>query len=148
VSIRESRFNKLFREHLEKEGFKFDRIESHTTSPGVPDNAFLHSPTRLSGWIEVKEVEWMPIKVAYRPRQSSWLEEHWRKGGNSMTIVHIKQEKSVVIVAGNRSFSAEKELNKLLTSEDSGVRIVPVVFSLIAKTVIDFCNQRITKEKK
>lgn len=120
MGIKESRFNQVLRRELEKYGFKIDRIESHATAPGIPDNTFVHEATRLSGWMEVKEEEDLPKRVKYRPKQPLWHRRHHRAGGNVMTIIHIKSSKCVVIVPGDKSFEAEKNLHALI---DDGIAL-------------------------
>ncbi len=69
--MNEAKFNKKFREGLSQYGFKIYRVESHSTSPGIPDNHLIHNsyPPSTSGWIEIKIAKTRPTKVPYRPGQ-------------------------------------------------------------------------------
>lgn len=142
MSIRESSFNKKLREELGARGFKIDRIESHATAPGIPDDAFVHKPTGLTGWIEVKEAAIIPVKVKYRPKQAQWLETHVRCNGNAMTIIHIKSSKTVVIVPGECSYAAEKDLRSLLAKNPEGCYTIPTFngWDIIAAAIIENCK--------
>lgn len=111
MSIKELVWNKKMRTELYRFGFKFDRIESHDTAPGIPDDAFLHEPTGMSGWIEVKEEEVIPTKVKYRPKQVPWLLDHWRRGGICLTLVHVKARNYVIIIPGGDAQAASINLN-------------------------------------
>ena len=114
MSIRESAFNSTLREQLTLLGFKFDRIESHATAPGIPDNFWIHYATGITGWLEIKETETIPTKVKYRPKQTLWLEEYDRYGGCCFTAIHIKSLDQVLIIPGKFSFAAERNLKDLL----------------------------------
>jgi hypothetical protein len=124
MSVRESSFNRKFRTEMGLRGFKIDRIESHATIPGLPDDAFLHEFTLLSGWIEIKEEETIPSKVKYRPRQALWLETHTALGGCAMTLIHIKKSNEAILIPGKHSFVAEKDLKGLLARPSTGVRTI------------------------
>jgi hypothetical protein len=114
MAIKESAFNKTFRTELTLLGWKFDRIESHTTAPGIPDDACVHKATRIAGWVEVKEEQTIPRRVKYRPRQSYWLEHHVASGGNAVTIIHIKSTDSILFIPGECSVEAETDLPGLM----------------------------------
>jgi hypothetical protein len=114
MGIKESTFNREFRMELTPLGWKFDRIESHATAPGIPDDACVHTASRLSGWVEVKEEQTIPHKVKYRPRQSWWLEDHVDRGGNALTVIHIKSTDSILFIPGSCSVDAEFDLHELM----------------------------------
>jgi hypothetical protein len=140
MGIRESRFNGVFRRELTKWGFKFDRIESHATAPGLPDNTFVHKDTYLSGWIEVKEEMIIPVRVKYRPKQAFWMQRHVRANGNAMTIIHIKKLKAIVLVPGRYSFNAEKDLRSLVLTEQALLLKISDGWDAIAAAIINQCK--------
>ena len=111
MSVREANFNRKFRSQMFALGFKFDRIESHATAPGIPDDAWVHECGK-SGWIEIKECESFPAKMPYRPMQALWLDEHWRHNGNCCTLLHLKKEQAVILVPGDESIHAERDMQK------------------------------------
>lgn len=127
MSVKESSFNRKFRTEMDLRGFKIDRIESHATVPGIPDDAFIHEFSLMSGWIEVKEEETIPRKVKYRPKQAMWLETHTELGGCAMTIIHIKTTSDVILIPGKYSYEAEKDLKGLLARNAPGIRIIRVL---------------------
>lgn len=140
MGIKESRFNRVLRRELAQHGFKIDRIESHATAPGIPDNTFVHETTRLSGWIEVKEEEKLPQKVKYRPKQPLWHRTHHKAGGNVMTIIHIKSTKCVVIIPGNKAFDAQKNLPRLLNEGDALMLDLSSGWFEIATAIVGECR--------
>ena len=117
MSVNEIAFGKRLRNELAERGFKFDRIESHATAPGIPDTAWVHH-TGESGWLEIKETENQPTKIDYRPRQALWLDEHWKRGGNSATILHVKNGDHLFLIPGVHSIQAERNFTILLNLPD------------------------------
>ena len=128
--IKESRFNKRLRTELTMRGFKFDRIESHATAPGIPDNAWVHVGGN-SGWLEIKESENQPSRIIYRPRQALWLYDHWERNGNCATILHVITGDHVFIIPGRESIEAERDFASLLINLP-GIFIPHLVLSIQA----------------
>lgn len=141
MGIKESRFNVLFRRELAKFGFKIDRIESHATAPGLCDDHFVHFDTSLSGWIEVKEEMVVPTKVKYRPKQALWIQRHVRANGNAMTIIHIKKLKAVVLVPGDCSYKAEKNLRELVATEQALLIKLSDGWAEVSEAILNQCIQ-------
>lgn len=103
----ESSFNKKLRQEWECLGIKIDRIESHALSAGIPDN---HCRCLMfTFWVEMKENE-MTTRIKYEPNQALWLETEWKIGGMSLTLLHVPSAKSIILVWGNESRLAEKDL--------------------------------------
>ena len=109
MSVRESVFNKRLRTELSQFQFKFDRVESPGTAPGIPDDSWVHE-SGAAGWIEIKEAQKLPSKIDYRPDQAAWLENHWAHGGNCCTMVHVKDGDYIIVVPGHCSGRAEVDL--------------------------------------
>ena len=111
MGVREANFNRKFRQNMVPLGFKFDRVESHETAPSIPDDAWVHSSGK-SGWVEITECESFPERMPYRPGQALWHDEHWLRGGNCCTLLHLKKEQVVIIIPGNQSIQAELNLRQ------------------------------------
>lgn len=129
----ESRFSKRMRDELRQFNFDFWRVESHATSPGIPDVHFLLLGT--GGWIETKQVQTEPKKVNYRPQQAAWLQQYARRGGITCTLIHVVKTDVVLYVPGRESLTAEKSLQQCL-----GVRRIalrePEAWKRLAKLVL------------
>jgi len=109
----ESSFNRKLRHNLELLSFKVFRVESHATSPGIPDNHWLLSgpPYGTSGWIEVKESSAVnPKTVEYRPQQVPWILDYCRAGGRCCTLVHIPKTEEVLYIEGRYAKAASIDL--------------------------------------
>ena len=79
---------KFWRNEL-RDGFKawghVCRVESHQTSPGIPDVDF-QPDFGPHWWIELKVVTGnAPIR--FKPRQWPWIRRRWAAGGNCMVLV-------------------------------------------------------------
>ena len=122
MTIKESSFNKRLREHFKLMGFKIDRIESHATSPGIPDNAWVQEAGH-SGWLEIKESLRMPKRIHFQPQQALWQVDHAKHGGNCATILHIKEEDQAVFIPGRFAIKAERDLKLLMEKEPESVRL-------------------------
>jgi hypothetical protein len=97
----ESKFNKRFRAELSAYpfNFRFFRIESHATEPGIPDNHFLRDG--YSGWLEMKEeADRVPYRINYRPAQPAWLYSYWKDGGSCGTVLYVRSIDAVLLVRG------------------------------------------------
>lgn len=103
-------FNLSLREALLVRGFKFWRVESHQTCPGIPDCHFIHKPTAMTGWMEVKLEENLPTRMPYQPRQAAWLREYSLMGGNCWTVLRVDKQDLIVVVPGAESLRAEVSL--------------------------------------
>jgi hypothetical protein len=121
MSVKELDFNKKLRGTLDEEfDYRIERIESHATAAGLPDNAWLCRPLSRSGWIEVKEVEGQPKKIKYRPRQAPWLYSYSTEGGCCCTIVHIKEGNLALIIPGSLSLIAQRNVGELPITKSNG----------------------------
>lgn len=112
----ESKFGRTFRDKLKVWGFEFFRVESHSTSPGMPDIHWLQAGTGATGWVELKQCSTgkPPAKVSYRPNQAPWLQDYQRKGGRACTIIHMSKTNRAIFIPGNESIAAGGELRRAL----------------------------------
>lgn len=106
----ETRFNHRFRSELEKLGVLTYRIESHATSPGIPDNYYLTRFGKSSGWLEMKCARSMPKLIDYRPFQVPWLLSHSLSGGKCFTVLGIEDTREIVVLPGDQSQNASHNL--------------------------------------
>lgn len=110
---KESRFNKKFREEMESRGMKIYRVESHATCPGIPDNHYIvRDVPGAVGWMEIKEEDKEPSKIAYRPAQVPWMVEYANNGGKVWTVLHIRQRKVIVLLFGDACMTAAVDFSK------------------------------------
>jgi hypothetical protein len=139
MSVNETQFNKLLRTKMWAQGFKFDRIESHSTCPGIPDDAWVHKTTEQAGWLEIKEAETLPAKIKYRPKQALWLVDHWHNGGNCATLIHVKEYHDLFLIPGIESIKAERDLRLLIEQEPGVINLcldVKIVWELLANAIL------------
>lgn len=109
----ESAFNKKFRAEMAARGMKIYRVESHSTSPGMPDNHYIIEPRGRSGWMEIKEAkpnELLPNCILYQPKQVPWHIEYTQKGGAVFTLLHVPRMKEVILIEGRYALSASIRL--------------------------------------
>lgn len=80
---------------------KYQRIEAPSSGGGIPDAIFAiqdDDGSYLNGVIEFKEVDELPkkddtpVKVKFKPGQTTWLTEWARVGGTSILCVKLKSE--------------------------------------------------------
>lgn len=116
----ESAFNKDFRKKLkEQANILIFRVESHSTSPGIPDNHFICGEDAKvagrvwageTGWIEMKEEVGTPFRVDYRPAQVPWLIQYAKNGGRCFTAIHITSTRHLLLIPGRYSQLASSNL--------------------------------------
>lgn len=107
----ESKYSKRMRDALGA-WFEFIRVESHATSPGIPDIHWLYLGGTTSGWIETKHSPKTPTKVKYQPQQAPWLTDYARKGGNACTLIFVTEGDVVIFVPGRESIAAQADLSR------------------------------------
>lgn len=117
----ESKFSKRMRNELAS-WFDFHRVESHATSPGIPDIHWLFVGGGASGWAETKFVSKEPKKVAYQPQQAPWLVSYAKKGGVCCTLIYVAESDCVIHVPGKESIVAEKDLSRCLGARRIALR--------------------------
>jgi hypothetical protein len=88
--------------------FRFDRVESHATAPGIPDCHYICQGS--TGWIEFKESLSLPKAVNYRPGQVPWLMAYSYHGGRCFTILNIKLGRYAIVIPGCESATANRSL--------------------------------------
>ena len=109
---KESDFNRRFRKEMAARGMKMYRVESHATEPGMPDNHYIIRDLYTSGWIEVKGTDrkTYPGPVDYRKGQVPWLMGYSQLGGHCWTVLYLVTRKQVIVIPGNQSLIAEKDV--------------------------------------
>jgi len=132
---KESNFNKRLRAELDKLGFTTIRVESHTTAPGAADNHSVHT-SGWCGWVEIKQTEVLPSRVKYRPHQALWLEDIWKAGGNTATLVHLKYSDEMILVLGNRSREAERDLTAIMLDRRNIFQCSPDGFAALSVALL------------
>lgn len=139
MSVKESDFNRRMRLELEEHHmFRIDRIESHSLIGGIPDDAFLHKPSGIAGWIEVKEEAAMPSRIRYRPKQALWLYEYSMAGGICCTVVHVIDGDRALVIPGRFSLQAEKNITPLLRDHVAAIPLTKrnVCWSILTTAII------------
>ena len=105
-------FRRRFRRKMEEHSIVTFPVESHDTCPGIPD---IHYQCGFfSGWVELKEIESIKNKIPYRPHQAEWLQDYSDRGGLAFTVVHIKSTSSILVIPGNLSKQAKRNINLIL----------------------------------
>ena len=117
MSVKETRFNIRLRKEFKARGIRIDRIESHALAAGIPDDAFLDTKRKKSGWIEIKEEETIPFKIKYRPKQPLWLQSYSNDGGICCTIIHIQETDVAMVIPGEYTLDADRNLPALMKED-------------------------------
>lgn len=85
--MRECDFHKLVSAEARKCGWHVSSIESHMSSPGIPDlNVFVEG---IDVWVELKVCHAGRIKM--RPPQKIWHAKRAKTGGKSWVLVAMKE---------------------------------------------------------
>jgi hypothetical protein len=105
---KESKFNHTFRLEMTQQGFYMIRVESHSTSPGIPDNHFV-CPDGVSGWVEIKQTPTYPRGVPFEPKQAVWHYTYAVSGGLVSTVMYVQDTHEVIWIPGRASLQAEKD---------------------------------------
>lgn len=106
----ESNFNKRLRKKLSDNWpVRIYRVESHATSPGMPDDHYICGGGR-SGWIEVKQEMFWPKRMPFRPKQPQWLVNYSKAGGDCWAFLHLSSTDTLVVVPGSWAEVADKSL--------------------------------------
>ena len=96
----EAAFSKTFVQHLRKNGWFVQRIESGSTGRGVPD-IYCISPQGNAFWFELKRVHSNAyrrpvVAIPWRPGQQAWLHSITRLKQNAYTIACFDDEILVI----------------------------------------------------
>jgi hypothetical protein len=105
----ESTFSKKLRTSWNLLGVKTDRVESHSTCPGMPD--IWCRCQEIGFWVETKENN-DDKRIHYEPNQALWQEIECEHRGNAFTILHHPPTRKVYLIWGIFARTAEKDLEK------------------------------------
>lgn len=86
--------------------FDFSRVESHSTSPGIPDVEYCVNGR--VGNIELKNLE--NPRCELRPTQIKWFRNRTRAGGNPLLLFSNKQDE-FILLRGAHFMIADAYLN-------------------------------------
>jgi hypothetical protein len=98
ISKKENGLREIIRKALKKlqmPGISMSWVESHSTSPGIPDISYCCYG--VEGWIELK----CGPGIEVRPSQVLWMEERIKAGGSPLFLV--QWEDTFYIVPGHRA---------------------------------------------
>lgn len=82
------------------------RIESGSTSLGIPDVYFATNNHVVGGWIENKEIEklpklsYAPVRIPFQMGQMAWIKRHLKYNDHVYLSVYVKSEVSYFILKG------------------------------------------------
>lgn len=96
---KEAKFRTRITEYAEGKGWHVSNIESHMSSPGIPDmNIFARG--RGDFWFELKVASLQGV-VKMRPTQKAWHRARHECGGSSWVVVMTNDGRTVYVIPGH-----------------------------------------------